>query len=86
MFRPEVQRVQGSKPDSAEARPCMWACRTQIIIKGPSASRQCGAEHWRGGCQLRCRLSHLTAYKMTRPVPNSTLLASKWDINVTKLH
>ncbi|GBM81272.1 hypothetical protein AVEN_84686-1 [Araneus ventricosus] len=47
--------VPGSKPDSTADPLCMGPVARKIIRSDQTASRWCGAEVWRGGCQLKCR-------------------------------
>ncbi|GBO08880.1 hypothetical protein AVEN_140990-1 [Araneus ventricosus] len=53
------RRVPGSKPDSTEDPSCIGP--TAFTRSGQTSSRWCGAEAWRGGCQLRCRPCPRTA-------------------------
>ncbi|GBO19437.1 hypothetical protein AVEN_179272-1 [Araneus ventricosus] len=47
--RPWGRRVAGSKPDSIEDPSCIGPVACQIIRRGQTTSRWCGAEAWRGG-------------------------------------
>ncbi|GBN53543.1 hypothetical protein AVEN_63879-1 [Araneus ventricosus] len=58
--QPRDQRVASSKPDSTEDPLCMGPAARQIIRSDQTPSRWCGAEAWRGRCQLRHYPRHLT--------------------------
>ncbi|GBL85613.1 hypothetical protein AVEN_193083-1 [Araneus ventricosus] len=44
-----VPEAPGSKPDSTENSPCMWAYAEQYVVV-QTLFRWCGAEVWRGWC------------------------------------
>ncbi|GBM62871.1 hypothetical protein AVEN_38401-1 [Araneus ventricosus] len=47
-FRHGGRMVPGSKPDSTEDGPCLRPVARQTIRSGPTPSRWCGVEVWRG--------------------------------------
>ncbi|GBL97085.1 hypothetical protein AVEN_254125-1 [Araneus ventricosus] len=49
---------------------------------GQTSLLWCGAEVWRGRCELRCRPRNLTAIQNYEVLPK---IASKGDVNITKL-
>ncbi|GBL88752.1 hypothetical protein AVEN_158888-1 [Araneus ventricosus] len=48
-------------------------------------SRWCGAKVWRGGASPSVVLVIRQRFRITRSVTNSPRIASKWDVNITKL-
>ncbi|GBO32935.1 hypothetical protein AVEN_85383-1, partial [Araneus ventricosus] len=75
--RPRDRRVAGSKPNSTEDPPCMGTIAHQIMRSGPTSSRWCGAEVWRGALARVSSSSSDRGSKLRGPFLNSPRVASK---------
>ncbi|GBO03691.1 hypothetical protein AVEN_188121-1 [Araneus ventricosus] len=80
------RRAPGSKPASTVDPPCMGPATFQIIRSGQTPSRWCGVEAWRGARAQVSSSSSDRGSKLRGPSQNSRCVASKWDVNITKLN
>ncbi|GBM68897.1 hypothetical protein AVEN_117468-1 [Araneus ventricosus] len=80
-------RFQVRNPIPLKVRRALGLLNVKSYLRrGQTSSRWCGAVVWREGCQLRCRPRQLTAVSTLRdPSQNSPRVASKRDVNITKL-
>ncbi|GBM65392.1 hypothetical protein AVEN_232322-1 [Araneus ventricosus] len=80
------RRVLGSKPDSTEDLPCMWACCTLNHTYG--VNRPTAGVVRKFGEGMPVQMSSSSAdlgSKLRGSSQNSPRVASKRDINITKL-
>ncbi|GBM14754.1 hypothetical protein AVEN_72021-1 [Araneus ventricosus] len=64
----------------------LWKCRTSAKPTDFRCNGSCGVEVWRGGASSGVVLAICLWFKITRSVSkNSPRVASKRDINITKL-
>ncbi|GBM58150.1 hypothetical protein AVEN_213035-1 [Araneus ventricosus] len=68
--QPLSRKAPGSKPDLLKIPAHVGLLHAKLYVVGQTSSRWCGAEVWKGGCQLRCRPRHLTVVKIAKFVPN----------------
>ncbi|GBL81362.1 hypothetical protein AVEN_165496-1, partial [Araneus ventricosus] len=78
--RPRDRRVAFRNPIPLKIRRVWGLLHAKSYGSVQTSSRWCGAEVWRGGCQLGCRPRHLTAVQNYEVRP---CVASKRDVNLT---
>ncbi|GBM28608.1 hypothetical protein AVEN_72179-1 [Araneus ventricosus] len=85
VVRPRDQWVPGSKPTSTEDPPCIGPAALQPIRSGQTSSRWCGANLGEEApSQAPPPLSDPCS-KLRGTSQNSPCVASKHDVNITKL-
>ncbi|GBO35833.1 hypothetical protein AVEN_147952-1 [Araneus ventricosus] len=83
----EPEGFQDQNPIPLKIRRLLGLFHVRSYVDGQTFSRCCGAEVWRGGCQLWCRSRYLNVVQNyedrdTICIPR---VASKRDDNITKL-
>ncbi|GBL74558.1 hypothetical protein AVEN_235476-1 [Araneus ventricosus] len=83
--RPQGKRLPGSKPDFTENTPCMGLlqAKSYVVANRPPA---CVVRKFGEEVPAQMSSSSDQGSKSRRPSENSLLVASKWDVNVTKLN
>ncbi|GBN15628.1 hypothetical protein AVEN_51242-1 [Araneus ventricosus] len=68
------RRVPGSKLDSTEDPPCIWACCTLNLTLWPNVLPLVWCGSLERGCKVRCRPRHLTWVQNDEVLPKIVLL------------
>ncbi|GBN95257.1 hypothetical protein AVEN_119500-1 [Araneus ventricosus] len=85
-------KTTASGPEEYVQNPISLKCvfggllHIKSYVVGQTSSCWCVVEVWREGCQFSCRPRHLAAVlKLLDPSQNSSRVASKSDVNITKI-
>ncbi|GBO28066.1 hypothetical protein AVEN_37790-1, partial [Araneus ventricosus] len=70
----EPAGFQARNPNPLKIPRVLGLLHVKSYVGGQTSSRWCGAETWRGRCELRCRPRHLTVVQNCDARPKITLV------------